>query len=297
VEITRAFILTAVAATVTACSTSAWEVAALPPVDSSVLDLLPEGSYTFTGGLTLSTGSRVTETEGFVDFGTAADGAECEADYTISNTKAGATDLVKKVRVVRTSGRPSFFQNVTDDSQPGEWGDIADPSSPGIPLLFVPAIIASEMGRGAADNAGTGDLCSIGVMPRFMTTRDDGVLVFDTERTATVIEAAIGMWVASFVDALSLEGRKRDETIEQLLEVSTPSFELLIQDSVVTILEDDKGGFTISQLKKGQPMVELVFTPAAERAITPIDAPNYFEKVAKDVQANGLEKVLSDLGM
>jgi hypothetical protein len=296
-KITRAFILTAVAVSVSACSTSVWEVAALPPVDSSVLDLLPEGSYTFTGGLTLSTGDRVTEIAGFVDFGTADDGAECESDYTISNTKAGATDLVKKVRVVRTSERPSFYQNVTDDARPGEWGDIADPSSPGILLLFVPAIIASELSHGAADNAGNGDLCSIGVMPRFMTTRDDGVLVFDTERTATVVEASRGRWAASFVDALALEGRKRDETIERLLDISTPSFELMIQDSVVTILEDDKGGFTISQLKKGQPMVEFVFTPAAERVITPIDAPTYFEKVAKDVQATGLEKVLSDLGM
>lgn len=296
-KITRAFILTAVAVSVAACSTSVWEVAALPPVDSSVLELLPEGSYTFTGGLTLSTGSRVTEIAGFVDFGTADDGAECEADYTISNTKASATDPVKKVRVVRTSGRPSFYQNVTNDSQPGEWGDIADPATPIIPLLFVPAIIASDTSHGVADNAGNGDLCSIGVMPRFMTTRDDGVLVFDTERTATVVEASIGMWVASFVDALALEGRKRDETIERLLEISIPSYETMIQDSVVTILEDDKGGFTISQLKKGQPMVEFVFTPAAERAITPIDAPTYFEKVAKDVQANGLEKVLSDLGM
>jgi hypothetical protein len=201
------------------------------------------------------------------------------------------------VRVVRTSERPSFYQNVTDDAQPGEWGDIADPSTPGILLLFVPAIIASELSHGAADNAGNGDLCSIGVMPRFMTTRDDGVLVFDTERTATVVEASRGRWAASFIDAIALEGRKRDETIERLLDISIPSFELMIQDSVVTIVKDDKGGFVISQLKNGQPMVEFVFTPAAERDITPIDAPTYFEKVAKDVQANGLEKVLSDLGI
>jgi hypothetical protein len=289
--------LSAVAAAVTACSTSAWTPAALPPVDSSVLDLLPEGSYTFTGGLTLSTGSRVTETEGFVNFGTAADGADCKADYTITDTKASTDDLVKKVRAIRTSERPSFYQNVTDYSQPGEWNDIADLSTPSIPLLFVPAIIASEMGRGAADNAGNGDLCSIGVMPRFMTTRDDGVLIFDTERAATVVKAARGTWAASFVDALALEGRVRDNTIEQLLEVSTPSFELLTQDSVVTIVKDDRGGFVISQLKNGQPMVEFVFTPAPDRIITPIDAPTYFEKIAKDVQTHGLEKVLSDLDM
>ena len=289
--------LTALAATAAACSTRVWEPAALPPADSSVLDILPKGSYTFTGGLTLSAGVRVIETEGFVDFGTADDGADCEADYTITDTKASATDLVKKVRVVRTSERPSFYQNVTDDSESGEWGDIADLSTPIIPLLFIPAIIASDASHGPTEKAGNGDLCSIGVMPRFMTARDDGMLIFDIERTATVVEAARGTWAASFVDALALEGRERNETVEQLLETSIPSYETMIQETVVAVTKDDKGGFAITQIQRGRPIVEFVFTLAPDRIITPIDAPTYFEGVAKDVQEKGLEKVLTDLGI
>lgn len=165
-KITRVFIPTAVAASVAACSTSVREPVALPPVDSSVSGLSPEGSYAFTGGLTLSTGSRVTETESFVNFGTADDGAECAADYTINNTKANASDF----------------------------------------------------SHGAADNASNGELCSIGVMPRFMATRDDGVLVSDTARLLAAICRTFPSSYRWYQAATDLQAiRMRQRTLPRLV--------------------------------------------------------------------------------
>jgi hypothetical protein len=292
---TRVVALTVALAAVAACSTKPWEPAALPPADSAVTALLPTGTYTFTGGLTIDSGP-VTQADGFVDFGTAADGADCESDYTLTDVKADSSTSVQKVRGVRTAGRPSFYQDLTDESKPGEWMDIADPQTGGIILLFVPAIITSDFSHGPADNAGNGNLCSIGVMPRFMSV-ENGTLIFDAERTATVVEATRGNWTASYLDALGLKGRKRNKIAEELNAITIPTFDTLTRDTVVEISKNADGGFTLTQTKEDKPIVELVFTPAPDRTVAPIDAPTYFERVAKDARRDGLDKVLADLGV
>jgi hypothetical protein len=292
---TRVIALTVVLSTAAACSTEPWAPAALPPADPGVTALLPTGTYTFTGALTLDAGP-ITQAEGFVDFGTAADGADCESDYTLTDVNAESTSPVKKVRGVRNAGRPSFYQDLTDESKPGEWMDIADPQTGGVVLLFVPAIITSDFAAGPAPGAGNGNLCSIGAMPRFMRV-EDGTLIFDAERTATVVEATRGNWAASLVDALGLQGRKRNTIAERLTDVSVPTFEGLTRDTVVTISKNADGGFTLTQTKEAKQIVELTFTPSPDRAVDPIGAPTYFERIAEDVRSDGLDRVLAELGV
>jgi hypothetical protein len=288
------FAITGLAAlTLVGCSSAPYAAPAAPAPDAAVAELLPTGAYTVTGQLTVKTGPAV-RLEGFVDFGTAPDGTACEADSTVTDIRDDAAQSpVREVREVRRAGGPSWFQNRTDPAAPGEWVDIADPAAPGVVLLFVPAIIASEYSPGMLEGAGTGNLCSIGTMARFMTVDGDR-LVFDTERTEAAVAAVRGRWVEQFVDALGLRGSRGSRIARELEEVSTPSYATLIRDTTIVIERTADDGFTLTQLRDGQPMVELRFAPAADRAVETVGGLTYFERIAEKVAKDGVDSALEE---
>ena len=272
------------------CTSTPYVAPEAPEPDSTVAEMLPTGTYTVSGQLTLNEVPEVT-IEGFVDFGTAPDGAACEADSTITDIPTDAPQYpireVREVREVHTAGGPTWLQDRTDPTAPGMWVDSADPGAPGVLLLFIPAIIA--------DVGGIGNLCSIGTMARFMTLDGDR-LAFDAERTAATSAARLGRWVGQFVGALGLRGSRASTFATKLTEISTPSYGLLIQDTTIVIERTEGDGFTLTQIRKseGTPSVQLRFTRAEDRVVETVGGLTYFERVAAKVEKDGVESALDE---
>ena len=51
--------------------------------------------------------------------------------------------------------------------------------------------------------------------------------------------------------------------------------------------------FNITQLRKGLPLVELKFTPTADREVEVVGALTYFERVTAKAKKDGVESVVS----
>ena len=277
------------------CTSTPYVAPEAPEPDSTVAEMLPTGTYTVSGQLTLNEVPEV-KIEGFVDFGTAPDGAACEADSTITDIRTDATQSpIREVREVHTAGGPTWLQDRTDPTAPGMWVDSADPGAPGVLLLFFPAMIASELSSGILEGAGTGNLCSIGTMARFMTLDGDR-LAFDAERTAATSAASRGRWVGQFVGALGLRGSRASTFATKLTEIATPSYGLLIQDTTIVIERTEGDGFTLTQIRKseGTPSVQLRFTRAEDRVVETVLGLTYFERVAAKGEKDGVESALDE---
>ena len=290
----RALLVAAVltALTLAGCSGNAYPYAQAPEPDSAVAAMLPTGSYNVSGRLTLGKFPDNT-IEGFVDFGTAPDGTECESDSTL--TRGYEEDGFKySWREISTAGGQTWIQEREDSSgTTGEWLDSDDPLGTTLPfLLFFPALVASEGGPGMFEGAGTGNLCSIGTMARFMRV-EGGHLVFDYPRAAYVITARQGQWVKKFVDALGLRGKDASELADTLLEDPWGGYRNAVEDKLITIEHSNNGSFTITQLHKGLPLVELKFTPTADREVEVVKALTYFERVTAKAKKDGVESVVS----
>jgi hypothetical protein len=276
------------------CTSTPYVAPEAPAPDLTVAAMLPTGTYTVSGQLTLNEVPRVS-IEGFVDFGTAPDGAACEADSTITDIRADAAIFgsAHEVREVHTAGGLTWLQDRTDPTAPGKWVDSSDPAAPGVMLMLIPAIIASEMSSGMLKGAGTGNLCSIGTMARFMTLDGDR-LAFDVERTAAAREASKGRWVEQFVDALGLRGSRASTFATELSESAGSSYGVLIQDTTIVIERTEGDGFTLTQIREGTPMVELRFTRAEDRVVETVGGLTYFERVAAKVEKDGVESALEE---
>lgn len=127
------------------CSFTPYTVPEAPAPDLAVAELLPTGPYLVSGQFANNRGA-VSKIDGFVDFGTAPDGVDCESESTITDF---SIEDVPSVREVHTAGGPTWYQDRSNPAAPGEWYDSADPdATTGSPplLLFVPALIASQGG-------------------------------------------------------------------------------------------------------------------------------------------------------
>ena len=285
-----AAVLTAL--TLAGCSGNAYPYAQAPEPDPAVAAMLPTGSYNVSGRLTLGKFPDNT-IEGFVDFGTTPDGTECESDSTL--TRGYEEDGFKySWREISTAGGQTWIQvREENSSTTGEWLDSDDPLGTTLPfLLFVPALVTSEGGPGMFEGAGTGNLCSIGTMARFMSVEGDH-LVFDYPRAKAVSAARHGQWVEKFIDALGLRGKDASELADTLLEDPWGGYGALFNDSLITIERSSNGSFNITQLRKGIPLVELKFTPTADREVEVVQALTYFERVTAKAKKDGVESVVS----
>ena len=157
-----------------------------------------------------------------MNFGSEPDGSACESDYTITAEQSTGASFAAAAHAVRTAGGPNWIQDVPSPNAPGEWLDNSDPNARLIPLLFVPALIAQDLNPGVLEGAGSGDLCGIAVMPRFMSI-DDGNLAYDAEGAAAAIRAGRARWTESFVDAKGVTGSKRGTAIKTLVGSPRPA--------------------------------------------------------------------------
>ena len=85
---------------------------------------------------------------------------------------------------------------------------------------------------------------------------------------------------------------KYDQTAELLLELSAPDFTSLTSDATVTIDTDSTGTVTLTQIKNGRAILTLMLTPTNPRVVDSPGAPTYFEKLATEVKAKGVDAVL-----
>lgn len=263
---------------------------------------MPKGSYEVVGALVLN-GKPAYALDGYVDFGSATDGVECAAEYEVADLRPDTTAEITISRTVRTPGDPSWWADVSDrdpyvSKLPVEWRDTSDPAAPALPMLFAPAIIASDLSPGVIKGAGAGHLCAIGVMPRF-TRLDDKQpssgtrLAFDETRSEQTTFAARGRWVEGYLTAAGLTGKKYDQAAEIYYEMSKISFKTIIANTVVDIRELNNGAFEIVQIRKGKPMITLTFTPTSNRTILAPAAQTYFVRVAVDVVTLDSETILN----
>lgn len=276
------------AALASSCASS-YEPAAPPPRDVVVSELLPTGAYAVTGGQVDM--KYPISIEGFVDFGSLEDGEDCESSYTLRvpvELSGGAEPQV--IEGVRTAGEPSWYRDVTDASTPGAWLDNADPSAPASSVfLFIPQIVADDSSHGIREGAGTGVLCSIPVMPRFMTVGEDGTLLFDQPRASATAMAALDRYGVMLVDAVGLTGSRRSEVLRTAADVGPPTFEGLLEGASIKMVETGEG-FTLTLYKEderpGRILVELRFVRTEDRPVERVQGATFFEKLAAEVREN-----------
>lgn len=209
--------------------------------------------------------------EGYVDFRSREDGEDCESLYTLRvPAEISATEEPQVIETVRAAGEPSWHRDVSDPSAPGEWFDLGDPGRPVAITLFVPGILAGDMNYGIRLGAGTGELCSIPVMPRFTTVGAD-------------------LWGMTLADAAGLTGRLRNEALRTAAEVERPTFETLLEGTSIRIVETGEG-FTMTLYKEdkrpGRVIVEMAFVRTESRPVERIRGVAFFEKLAAEVREN-----------
>ena len=259
-------------------------------IDSAVSALLPQGAFTVTGALSNSKGPATT-IDGYVKYGTDPDGKDCEADYTLTDVSAEAStsEIATKQRSVRVAGATSWHQDISNPAKPGEWLDNADPNSAQITLLFAPNLITDDYGLGPVDGAGTGELCAIPMMARIMQLAN-GELVYNPERAAATVKARSDRWLEGFIHAVGVTGADRRKAIDVLAEVGRPSFDNIMDRSVIKVTKNVDGSYEIAQLimENGRVLISLLFTPTAERVIQPVSGKPFFAKVTEEVKNSGL---------
>jgi hypothetical protein len=259
------------------------------PIDMAVSALLPQGSFTVTGGFT-NTEGPVTAIDGYVKYGTDPDGKDCEADYTLTNVRddAATSTFTTKQRSVRSAGATSWYQNISDPAKPSEWLDHTDPNSLQIPLLFVPNIIADDYGVGPVDGAGNGQLCAMPLMARIMKI-ENGQLAYDIKRAEATVKARSDRWAEGYIDAVGATGRDRQVAVELLQEIGRPSFSTMMERTKIKVTKNADGSYEITQSQPtGFVSVRLLFTPTTERSVEPVSGTTYFAKVTEEVKNSGL---------
>jgi hypothetical protein len=276
---------------------SSW-VAPEPGVrNEAVAAQLPQGAFTVSGGFYHGDDLR-TAIEGYVDFGVSADGVDCVSDYTLTDER-DIDDPSSSVRGVRNAAGPVWYREVSGSvaedgtselsfSGNSPWFDGSDPSAPLLAMLFVPALVAADFSPGISEGAGVGTLCSIPVMPRFMSVDADR-LVFDPDRVTATSTAGRARWVQKFIDAAGLQEPKRSDAIEKMLEMSITTWEMSITGTSVTITKGADGVVEITQTKDGTTgIVRLIFAPTQPRDVPAVAAKTFFDKVSEEIEASGL---------
>jgi hypothetical protein len=281
----------------TACSTpnaSTWVTPLPADIDKSVAALLPVGSFEVSGEYRTSTGGKIT-LEGYVKYGSLADGKDCEADYTLNNLTKNTEEtpnVASLVRVIHPKNGPAWYRNESNPTQPGRWYDSSSPMAPMLTMIFAPSIVASDFSPGILEGAGTGELCSIPVMPRFMNIEGDN-LIFDKVKTKAAVLAARARWAEKFIDATGLTGKDRDKYIKLLLEVSESDYSTLTKEMSITISKNEKDQIEIKQTSDESEgfMVLIRLTPTETRAVEQVNEITYFDDVSKEVKESGLSSL------
>ncbi len=262
----------AAAIALSACSSSndtpsTWSPAAPPERDTAVQAVLPTGSYLVEGSLTFDDGTTRTTIDGYVSFGADPDGVDCAAKFTTSELKNGSPVAVE---TVRAPGGPSWHRYLDGDDR---WRDTADWVAPVAMLAFWPAIVVSDGSIGVVPGGGENWLCAIPLMGRFASldaaTDTTATLSLDAAKVQQTVEATHGRWIVAYVDAVGLDGEKRDRAAAALTELGLTSL-IFAERMVFTITRQADGTLQIEQRDtKGGSVVTLLFTPTAEREITP----------------------------
>jgi hypothetical protein len=275
-----------------ACATpeiSKWVTPEPGSIDQNVLKLLPVGSYEVSGEFRKE-GKTFTALKGYVNFGTEADGSDCEADYTLSNLNSNLDEtLPSDVQTIHPLGGPAWYRDVTDKDKPGSWSDISNPGSERIPWMFIPTIISDGLSAGVVEGAGTGEICSIPTIARFMKM-EGNTLIFDMVRTQSTVNASIALWVERFIDSTGLTGGERDKYIKIFTGITNPSYSNLIQGVSLTISQTKNGEILIRQLREANENFEvfILLTPTNARVVEQINEEDYFEKVKDEVKNSRL---------
>lgn len=286
--------------TLVGCSSplsSTWVPPSPGAIDKSVQALLPKGSYTLTGALNKN-GATTFELKGYVNFGSSSDGIDCAADYVVreAETSENTTDEFSMIHVLRTKTNPSWYRDVSNPSNLGDWFDNSDPSAPKVALLFWPAFFASDSNPGVVEGAGTGEICSIPVISRFMSFKEDR-LYFDKDRAIATLAAGRARWNEKFVDAIGFTGFERDKYIKDLVKLTKPDtsnsgvLNQITKDFYLTLTTSPNGVVEIREFKKGLDDFEfsLILTPSSERKVDGVvGVKSYFEKVRAEVKKSGL---------
>lgn len=293
----------------TACtSASTWQTPEPGAVDNAVAAALPQGTFTVTGTHNLGRDSKNPGPEilldGYVDFGSAPDGADCSAEYRITSTPRDPSSPpeLSSIRSVRTAGGPTWIRDESNPGKPGEWSDLADPDTQVILFLFIPAVMSAGLGVGVDEGAGTGLLCSIPTIARFMTL-DGEKLLFDPKRADATTLTLTSRWLEAYIDAAGVTGSKRDKFLKQAMEMARPSFDTFMRNGRgITITTDPDG--TVEILHRSPEtnaiLIHLTFTPTTPRAVERVNADTYFERVAVEIEnskKSGWEYVKDNFGL
>lgn len=252
------------------------------------------GSFEVSGEYRTSTGSKIT-LEGYVSYGSLSDGKDCEADYTLTNVTKNTEEtpnIASLVHVIHPKNGPAWYRNESNPAQSGRWYDSSSPMAPMLTMLFAPSIFASDFSPGILEGAGTGELCSIPLMPRFMNIEGDN-LIFDKVKTKAAVLAARARWAEKFIDATGLTGKDRDKYIKLLLEVSESDYSTLTKGMSITISKNINGQIEIKELREDTEgfMVVIRLTPTETRTVEQVNEITYFDDVSKEVKESGLSSL------
>lgn len=283
--------------TLTACGSpteSTWVTPLPADIDKNVTEILPVGSFEVSGEYSTASGTKTT-INGYVNYGSLADGKDCEANYMLTNVTKNTEQtpsLATSVHVIHPKNGPAWFRNESNATKPGRWYDSSSPMAPMLTMLFAPSIVASDFSPGILEGAGTGELCSLPVIPRFMNIEGDS-LTFNEVKTKAAVFAARARWVEKFIDATGLTGSDRDKYIKLLLEISNGDYSKLTKGMSITITKNDNGQIEIKQLRDDTEgfMVIIRLTPTEIRSVEQINGIIYFDDVKKEVKESGLSSL------
>jgi len=263
--------------------------------------MLPNGPYDVTGVTRMGREDSDTQFElsGFVDFGAAADGTECEADYRVKDVSidhVGGKQTVVLTR--RTAGGPSWSADASK-LDPGAsdstlaWEDSSNPSQVGFPVFFIPSLIAMGATPGVVPHAGTDWICSIGVMPRFVRAVGE-YIVLDAPRVRQTVRAAAGQWAEGFFTAAGAKDNSYSTLAAEWVASDFSGFDSLEPQLKIKVERLEGGVLKITQLLHGFDNVVLTFTPAADREVTAPVAKTYFENIAERAKTEDTQKIIAD---
>ena len=283
--------------TLTACGSpvaSTWVTPLPADIDKNVTEILPVGSFEVSGEYIAPSGTKTT-IKGYVNYGSLADGKDCEADYMLTNVTENTeqnSSIATLVHVIHPKNGPAWFRNESDANKPGRWYDSSSPMAPMITMLFAPSIVASDFSPGILEGAGTGELCSLPVIPRFMNLEGDR-LTFNEVNTKAAVLAARARWVEKFIDATGLTGSERDKYIKLLLEISEGDYSTLTKGMSITINKNNNDQIEIKQLRDDTEgfMVVIRLTPTETRGVEQVNGVTYFDDVRKEVKESGLSSL------
>ena len=283
--------------TLTACGSpaaSTWVTPLPADIDKNITEILPIGSFEVSGEYIAPSGSKTT-INGYVNYGLLDDGKDCEADYMLTNVTENTEqtpNIATLVHVIHPKNGPAWFRNESDSTKPGRWYDSSSPMAPMITMLFAPSIVASDFSPGILEGAGTGELCSLPVIPRFMNLEGDR-LTFNEVKTKAAVLAARARWVEKFIDATGLTGSDREKYINLLIELSLGDYSNLTKGMSITITKKDNGQIEIKQLRDDTEgfMVVIRLTPTETRGVDKVNGVIYFDDVRKEVKESGLSSL------